>query len=71
MNRATLAACCLLFLRHEGNMPAMTGPKLKVAIQGERGAFSHEAALLALGEGIEAGAVVQHLLKTVSETALA
>lgn len=26
---------------------------LKVAIQGERGSFSHEAALLALGEGIE------------------
>jgi len=31
----------------------MTVPKLRVAIQGERGAFSHEAALLALGEGIE------------------
>lgn len=31
----------------------MAADKLRAAIQGERGAFSHEAALSALGEGIE------------------
>src|SRR6266704_4674126 len=58
-----LAARCLPFALEGGRMFAgaghggrggwMTEPKLRVAIQGERGAFSHEAALLALGEGIE------------------